>query len=98
MKPLCCLTVLVLLASCNLSRADDPLPPPRKIEQAPAPVVFVPYYRVSAYAVWQHYGVDRSGYFRPRVVDTPFGAYYSATGKPYPWTTTNPRNFMPKAE
>ena len=36
MKSIYCLAVLVLLKSCNLSGADEPLPPPRKIEPAPA--------------------------------------------------------------
>ena len=96
-NPLCCLAVLVTLMFCNLSRADDTLPPPRKIETRPPPVI-VPYYRVSAYAVWQHYGVGRDGFFHPLVVSTPQGAFYSYTGRPYPWTTTNERNVMPKAE
>lgn len=99
MKSLCCLSVLILLASCAFSRADEPLPPPRPVEAAPvpAPVVLYPIYRVSAYAVWDHYGVDRNGYFKPRVIATPAGAFYSYTGKPYPWTSTNSRNYMPYA-
>ncbi len=79
--------------------ADEPLPPPRKepVEIKPAPVIVYPHVRVSAYAVWDHYAVDRNGFFRPRVIDTPYGAFYSYTGKPYPWTTTNSRNYMPYA-
>ena len=99
MNRLCCLTLLILLASCEPSRADEPLPPPRRIEPAPAPapVVIYPIYRVSAYAVWDHYAVDRGGYFRLRVIDTPAGAFYSYNGKPFPWTTTHSRDYMPYA-
>jgi hypothetical protein len=53
--------------------------------------------RVSAYAVWDLYGVDRQGRFKPRVISTPYGAYYPLTGKPYPWTSTNMRAVMPYA-
>ena len=56
----------------------------------------MPIHRVSAYAVWDYYAVDRSGNFRTRVIATPYGAFYPLTGRPYPWTTTNPRNYMPK--
>ena len=81
----------------------DPLPPPRPVP-APAapPVVFLSphpaYYRVSAYAHWQNYGVDRFGYFRPLVVYEPgYGAYYRYNGQPYPWMTTNPLNVQPSS-
>jgi hypothetical protein len=99
MKPICWLSLLVLLVSNDLSRGDEPLPPPRRVEPAPAPapVVIYPYYRVSAYAVWDHYAVDRQGFFRLRVIDTPTGAFYSYNGKPYPWTTTHSRDYMPRA-
>jgi hypothetical protein len=72
--------------------ADEPLPPPRVAE--PIPVVVIPY-RVSNYEVWQHLAVDRQGFFRPRVVLTPHGAFYSYNGQPYPWVTSEPRRFMP---
>jgi hypothetical protein len=45
--------------------------------------------------VWQYYGVDRTGYFRPRVVYSPYGSYYQYNGAPFPWTTTHQREFMP---
>ena len=82
-------------------RAQEPakpetLPPPRTAAPVPGePVTLVPltgYYRTSRYDVWQFYGVDRQGYFRPRVISSPFGSYYLYNGKPYPWETVQPRN------
>jgi hypothetical protein len=98
--------VLIVLILSSLgwpltAAADEPntevLPPPRQT----APPVVMPaepfsypvYYRTSRYAVWQSYGVDRTGHFRPRVVDTPHGAYYYSDGRPYPWVTTHSRDY-----
>jgi hypothetical protein len=84
-----CLFVL-LVAEC-IVRADDTLPPPRIVE-----TIFIqPTYRRSAYEVWQNYGVDRRGFFRPLVIYSPYGSYYRYDGTPFPWTTTHQREFMP---
>ena len=73
--------------------AGETLPSPRPI---PSRVIFRPApYRVSAYEVWQSYGEDRFGRFRPRVVYSPYGAYYYATGAPFPWVETHTRDFVP---
>jgi hypothetical protein len=81
---------------CGPVAADDTLPPPQPVIEAP-PSYFVgtPIYRRSAYEVWQNYGVDRQGFFRPLVVNSPYGAYYRYNGAPFPWTTTHQREFMP---
>lgn len=110
MRRLIYLVLFIMVSVAPSAFADDkpkeePLPPPRRIDPAPqpapatapAPVYVVPYAPVSAYAVWDYYAVDRSGYFKPRVIATPYGAFYPLTGKPYPWTTTNMRNYMPYA-
>lgn len=78
---------------------QEPLPPPRRVDPLPepTPVVVVPFVPVSAYAVWDLYAPDRRGVFKPRVIATPYGAFYPLTGQPYPWTTTNMRNYMPYA-
>jgi hypothetical protein len=94
--------VLSLLPTLPTVRADDrpdALPPPRVVpgQVAPAPMVVMPIYRVSQYAVWDYYAVDRGGYFKPRVIATPYGAFYPLTGRPYPWTTTHQREYMPYA-
>jgi len=59
------------------------LPPPRQAQMevvAPLPG----YHRVSSYAVWQYYAVDRFNQWRPRVVLSPYGGfYYLYDGSPY---------------
>ena len=100
-RPLVRLIVLAALGSIPGAGRADSLPPPRPVPIPVAPpVVFLPppsaYYRVSAYAHWQNYGVDRQGYFRPLVVYEPgYGAYYRYNGQPYPWLTTNSLNVQP---
>src|SRR5215471_383058 len=89
-------SLLALLMLGIVARADDPLPPPRIVETPPVTVIgWQPIYRRSAYEVWQNYGVDRHGFFRPLVVYSPYGAYYRYNGAPFPWTTTHQREFMP---
>jgi hypothetical protein len=51
--------------------------------------------RRSRYEVWQYWGVDRQGFFKPLVVASPYGAYYLYNGKPYPWAYTHPLDWMP---
>jgi hypothetical protein len=59
----------------------ETLPPPR---EAPLQHVMpMAAYRVSSYAVWQYYAVDRSNHWKPRVVLSPYGgAYYLYDGRP----------------
>lgn len=71
----------------------SPLPAPQK--EAPQAETRRVYYRVSAYEVWQNYGVDRFGRFRPVVIYSPYGSYYRATGLPFPWVETHTRDFVP---
>jgi hypothetical protein len=82
----------------NPPRAERlPFPAEAAPDQAPGRVFHAPpvFYRPSRYAVWQFYGVDRAGYFRPLVVDGPYGAYYLYNGMAYPWTSTHSRDFIP---
>lgn len=69
---------------------DIPLPPPRevRVETVEVQTILPPpgNLRPSRYAVWQLYSVDQRGQFRPRVVDTPYGAYYLYNGQPFPWS------------
>jgi hypothetical protein len=85
------MSAFVLMIVATVTRADDPLPPPRVVES----FIIQPIYRRSAYEVWQNYGVDRSGFFKPLVVYSPYGSYYRYNGAPFPWTTTHQREFMP---
>jgi hypothetical protein len=80
----------------------EPLPPPTPLPPADHPPAALAYppaapYRVSRYAIWQYYGVNRAGQFVPRVIDGPFGAYYLYSGVPYPWAATRPGQYMPYA-
>jgi hypothetical protein len=90
------ISLVAVLLALSAVQADDALPPPRVIEMPVGPVIGgQPFYRRSAYEVWQSYGVDRRGFFRPLVVYSPYGSYYRYNGAPYPWTTTHQRDFMP---
>jgi hypothetical protein len=94
--PRLAISLLALLALARLASADDGLPQPRVVETPPSAVIGGQiYYRRSAYDVWQNYGVDRRGFFRPVVVYSPYGSYYRYNGAPFPWTTTHQREFMP---
>jgi hypothetical protein len=92
--------VVVGMGLVGMVSAADPakpeaLPAPKAL---PAPqVLLVPgefQMRVNRYDVWQCYGVDRFGRFRPLVVNTPWGAYYYANGACFPWTSTHPHEFL----
>jgi hypothetical protein len=90
---------------------DDSASPKREtalpVEQAPLPqptgnllLPVVPVYTPPEHgrlSVWQLYGVDITGRFRPRVIVSPQGAYYLYNFAPYPWTTTNNLRYMPYA-
>ena len=98
-----CFLVLACFAP-TIGLADDPqdgdrLPPPRQVSppaQPPVPQpMLVPVPRRNPYDVWLYYGVGRQGRFRPRVIYSPYGAYYLYNGAPFPWTGTNQRDFAP---
>ena len=94
-------TVLSLTAVAASAAEPEALPRPRT---TPATVVLpseasafpTGNYRVNRYDVWQYYGVDYQGRFRPRVIYSPSGSYYLYNGEPYPWVTTHPRDVMPR--
>ena len=88
-----------LLLIGGWASADEPLPTPRPLGPVVLPThppVVLPYTRTSHYQVWQYYGVDRQGYFKPLVVYSPHGAYYLYNGQPFPWAATHPLEWMPK--
>jgi hypothetical protein len=67
-------------------------PPPADDEELPAPTTATPiehptpiFFRINYSDVWQNYAVDRNGFWRPRVIYSPWGAYYRANGVAYPW-------------
>lgn len=82
------------------------LPPPRVVVSPYPPLAtssaryspptpYYPYPRVSRYEVWQNYGVDRSGRFRPLVIFSPYGSYYRDNHEPFPWISTHSWEFTP---
>jgi hypothetical protein len=54
----------------------------------------LPYERVDRYERWQYFAVDRQGHWRPRVVYSPYGAFYLYNGAPYYATPIRYLNFM----
>ena len=91
------LAVLVLSLSAPLATADEPLPPPNVVPEPPPIFINPQWGRVGRYAAWQDYGVDRYGRWRPRVIFTPDGPFYYYNGRPFPWMTVHPLEFMPYA-
>lgn len=47
---------------------------------------------------WRSYGIDFDQQIVRRVILTPSGGYYYATGQPYPWLTTRTTNYMYKIQ
>jgi hypothetical protein len=80
----------------DLPRAE-PIAPPQSVFVRPPidPGLVVISPPLSRYSVWQNYGVDRAGKFRPLVIGPPYGAFYRFNGAPYPWVTTHPLEVMP---
>jgi hypothetical protein len=95
--------LLALLVSSG--RADEPAKDMPKAEAIPLPrpvtTHILPYYIPSSLPqagtreIWQYYGVDGTGRWRARVIQSPLGAYYLYNGQPFPWTTTQPGLYMP---
>src|SRR5579862_246683 len=85
-------TALLLILSTSVI-ADEPQPEALPVPRTAAPVIVLPpgapeplpYMRQDRYAIWQYYGVDRQGTWRPRVIYAPYGSYYLYNGQPYLW-------------
>jgi hypothetical protein len=103
-----CFVMLVTICGVLAAPAagqDGKKAPMEEWVPAPRPVSgqIMPYYIPNSLPipgtreVWQYYGVDSTGRFRPLVVNSPLGAYYLYNGHPYPWTTTRPGSYMPYA-
>lgn len=89
---------LVAVGKAGQHADVEELPQPKLVEEqrgSDETRLFRPFYRASRYEVWQYYGVDRFGRFRPRVILSPHGAYYLYNGQPYPWVTTHEADFLP---
>lgn len=71
------------------------VPVPKAIAPLPS-IIIEPYQpRQDTREVWQHYGLNAGGRMVPRVINTPYGYYYSRNLEPYPWAGTRPRAFVP---
>lgn len=97
------LVVLVLIGPRAAAEppATEMLPPPHPLPPAvgmppPVPVEYMLFRRHNPYEVWQHYGVNRFGQWRPLVISTAEGAWYT-NGAPYPWAATHPELYVPRA-
>jgi hypothetical protein len=99
MRDLPRLLISLQLLLPSVACGQELLPPPKAVTPAavPAPVIVrailpppAAYYRVSAYEHWQHLAPAFNGQMVPRVIASPYGYYYSATGKPYYWATVQP--------
>ena len=92
------LAVVLLPSAVVLADPPEEVPPPRPL---PLPPPAIPAYQPPVFpqhgqrSVWQLYGVDRSGRFRPLVVQTPHGAFYRYNGAPFPWVNNQTAPYMP---
>src|SRR5438309_672616 len=95
---------LMMLLVAGARAADDAkqpeqLPRPRELpsEAVVVPIELSPYttfVRDNRWDVWQYYGVNNWGYFRPRVAYSPYGSYYLYNGRPYPFDQLYPREWL----
>jgi len=97
----CFVCPAILPAQAPPAKEKDKLPPPQALPQPkelpPLPLLsvrIVPGPQIGQRDVWQLYTVDSRGRMLPRVVAAPYGAYYLSDGRPYPWTTLEPRFYM----
>lgn len=91
--------LLALPATGGDSKQPEKLPPPRAAEEMlPDWIVILPAEPMPEHgrrSVWQLYDVDATGRFRPRVINSPSGAYYLHNYNPYPWRTLESRYYRP---
>jgi hypothetical protein len=94
------LAVVSAVAAPNRAwAADDLTPLTGPTLPMPSPIPIAPgqmsFYLPNRLAVWQNYGVDRNGRWRPRVIMTGEGAFYYYNGMPYPLLPVQQLNVMP---
>jgi hypothetical protein len=97
-----CLTLTICLGTGPADEAGQEavLPPPREAPAGPRYILDYPPPpepppRFGSRSVWQMFAPDRSGRFVPRVIYSPYGAYYQYNGMDFPWVTTQPLLYMP---
>jgi hypothetical protein len=93
MRPFAPAIVLGIALTPALAAAEPPeLVPLVETLVMPTPPSF---YRTNRWDVWQYYGVDRTGHWRPRVVLTPPPAHYLYNGAPFGLLPVKPRDYIP---
>jgi hypothetical protein len=96
------LALLSLSVAASAYAADPPapevLPAPHAVAPLPPPAPPPPFMfpRVSRYAVWDYYAVDRFGHWRPKVIFSSTSSFYLYNGAPAP-AAVHPTEFMPYA-
>lgn len=93
------LSFLPLMSLVGIARSDEriryigaQIP---AVASAPADGFGSPaYFRTNRYDVWQSYGVNRWGFYRPLVVYTPSGSYYQFDGIEYPFAELHQRTWI----
>jgi len=96
------LACLLVAGWTNLAHSDEPAPKTEPMPRDDGPATIITISRPPIYfgtrRIWEYYGVDSAGRFRPLVVRSPFStSYYLHNGLEYPWTTTRTLNHMPYA-
>jgi hypothetical protein len=83
--------------SADQPPAGETLPTPRPVNPpvviVPAPPVYRLYTPPLSRDVWQLYDVDRMGFWRPRVIISPYGDYYQYNHAAYPWAQLHPEYY-----
>jgi hypothetical protein len=84
----CLVAVAAAAAKADPPRTENPSPP-RVVYSVPVVGPLYSYPRLNRWDVWQNYGVDNWGNFRPVVIDSPHGLIYRYNREPFPWFPTH---------
>jgi hypothetical protein len=80
--------------------ATESLPAPRPVNPPvplmPAPPIYRLYSPPLSRDVWRLYDVGNNGFWRPRVIVSPYGDYYLYNHAAYPWAQQHPQNYKPR--
>lgn len=92
MRTLVIATLLGLVLTPTVIAAE----PPELVPLADPQVFVTPpsFYRPNRWDVWQYYGVDRTGHWRPRAVLQPV-PHYLYNNSPYGLLPVKPRDYIP---
>jgi hypothetical protein len=97
MEPIMRTFALAVVFGIGMAPGTGAAEQPDLVPLVEPPAVFVSppsFYRPSRWDVWQYYGVDRTGHWRPRVILGP-EPFYLYNGAPYHTFQVRPRDYMP---